>query len=255
MSTGPNGLYVVEHQPPDAGAPIVVLVHGAMDRSTSFAKVARRLEDLRVVRYDRRGYGHSRPAGPGGIDEHLADLLAVIGERPCTLVGHSYGGTLSMLAAEKRPDLIRSLLVYEPPLPWIAAYLGASRGVTALADAATPEDAAEQFMRFMIGSDRWDRLPARTKAERRAEGPALAADVEALREGVELFEIEQLAVPMVVARGSEASPRHVAACEHLVAQVAGAEAAVIDGAAHGGHLSHPGPFSELVRRAVERAPQ
>ena len=45
-----------------ADAPLVVLVHGTMDRSTGMLKVSRRLDSrFRVVRYDRRGYGRSAP--------------------------------------------------------------------------------------------------------------------------------------------------------------------------------------------------
>ena len=43
----------------DEAGPTVVFVHGSLDRSSAFVKVIRRLPDLRVVRYDRRGYGHS----------------------------------------------------------------------------------------------------------------------------------------------------------------------------------------------------
>ena len=42
----------------------IVFVHGAMDRSTSFAKVRNRLGDHETVAYDRRGYARSLEAGP-----------------------------------------------------------------------------------------------------------------------------------------------------------------------------------------------
>jgi pimeloyl-ACP methyl ester carboxylesterase len=58
----------------DAAHPLVVLVHGAMDRSAGMLRLSRRLDhEYRVVRYDRRGYGRSTPHGgpvrhgrPGG---------------------------------------------------------------------------------------------------------------------------------------------------------------------------------------------
>jgi pimeloyl-ACP methyl ester carboxylesterase len=59
---------------PDAPAgPAVVLVHGAMDRAASFGRVMRRLGDLDVVAYDRRGYAGSLGTGPATtLAEHAA---------------------------------------------------------------------------------------------------------------------------------------------------------------------------------------
>ena len=46
-----------------APGPLVVLVHGSLDRSASFARVVRRLDDVHTVVYDRGGYHRSRQAG------------------------------------------------------------------------------------------------------------------------------------------------------------------------------------------------
>ena len=86
----PSGLAVTEHVPEDRrrGDPVVVLVHGSLDRSTSFTRVLRRLEDLHTIVYDRRGYHGSRQAVPlaTSLDDHVDDLLAVIGGRPAVVV-------------------------------------------------------------------------------------------------------------------------------------------------------------------------
>ena len=100
------------------GAARVVVVHGAMDRSTSFGRVARHLDDLEVVRYDRRGYGRSIEVGPGDLDDDVADLLTVLDGRPSVVFGHSIGGVVAVVAAARRPDLVRSVLAYEAPAPW-----------------------------------------------------------------------------------------------------------------------------------------
>ena len=50
------------HEAGPPGAPPVVLVHGAMDRSAGMLRLSRRLDEThRVLRYDRRGYGRSKP--------------------------------------------------------------------------------------------------------------------------------------------------------------------------------------------------
>lgn len=254
MHHGPHGLYVVEHQPRDApGAGRVVLVHGTMDRATSFAKVARRLDDLHVVRYDRRGYGHSRNVGTGDFATHVDDLLAIVGDAPTVLAGHSFGGSIALAAAAKRPEVIRSVLVYESPIPWLAHYAKSSRGVASIDASADDAEAAERFMRTMIGSRRWDRLSARTKADRRAEGPALVADINAFRDHVAHFDPAHITQPVIVARGSNASDRHRIGSDLVAAALPNAHVEVIDGADHAAHLSHAAEFAELVRAAVDLA--
>ncbi|MHB1788094.1 MAG: alpha/beta fold hydrolase [Acidimicrobiales bacterium] len=108
------------------GTPVVVLVHGALDRAASFARVRRRLVDLPVVTYDRRGYHRSRRDGeaPAVITDHVEDLLEVIGGRPAVVVGHSLGGVLALMAACRPggPDPVVSVAAYEPPLPWLVRH-------------------------------------------------------------------------------------------------------------------------------------
>ena len=72
----PDGLHVGRGGRPDGRA--VVLVHGAMDRGAAFLKVTRSLGDLDWWVYDRRGYGRSVADTPAEVDDHVADLVAVL---------------------------------------------------------------------------------------------------------------------------------------------------------------------------------
>lgn len=234
-------------------AATVVLVHGTMDRSSSFGRVMARLPDLHVVTYDRRGYGRSAAAGPGtDVDGHVADLLAVIGDRPVVVVGHSLGGNLGLAAAGRRPDLVRSVGVYEAPLPWLPEWPEGTAGGEAAAGGVDPTDAAERFMRRLVGDERWQRLPAATRDQRRAEGPTLVAEMQSSRAGAP-YDPAAITVPVVVARGSESAAHHRLSAAWLAEHLPRTESMVVDGAGHGGHTSHPAAFEQLVRRVVERA--
>ncbi len=248
VRTTEHGLHVVRYGEPD-GRPPVVVVHGGLDRASSFGRVARQLADVPVVMYDRRGYGRSLAAGPAPIDVHVDDLLRVIGDGPAVVFGHSVGGVIAMLASRRRPDLVAALLAYEPPLPWLDWWPRRSRPRSAM----DPGDEAERFMRQMVGDRIWERLPARTRAERRAEGPALLADLASVHGSVPLFDPASVAVPLLVAVGSETSWWHRRAAEELAATVRGAELAVLAGADHGAHLSEPAAVAALVRRARDLA--
>ena len=230
----------------------VVLVHGTMDRANSFAKVIRGLSEFECVAYDRRGYGKSGLAAPEAVDVHVDDLVAQLGERPAVLVGHSLGGDLALAASTRRPDLVQAVAAWEAPLPWLDWWPHDSAGIRAVSAGLDPGDAAEVFMRGVVGDDVWDGLPDATKAARRREGDAMIVDVGAAQAGP-LFEVELVRVPVVAGRGGDSKPYHRRAAEWLVEHIAGAELYEIPGATHGAHKSHPAEFAAFVRRAAERA--
>lgn len=243
----PTDLYVSAPDDPDPAVPVVVIVHGAMDRSASFGRVARHLDGLHVVRYDRRGYGRSAACGVGTLDDHVDDLLAVVDGREVTVFGHSVGGVIALIAAQRHPELVRSVLAYEAPAPW-EPWWPQPRS----APPDDPADEAEAFMRGAIGDHFWGRLPARTRADRRAEGGALRADIASLQ-GTAPFEAERVAVPVLSAAGSDTTWWHQRATRELAEAAPAGEHAVVAGAEHGAHLTHPTATAHLVRRAVERA--
>lgn len=233
----------------------MVLVHGTMDRSSSFARVARHLDGLRVVRYDRRGYGHSLALGPPtSFDDQVADLLAVLDAEapsPAVVFGHSYGGTVAMAVAEQHPERLAAVVAYECPLAWLPWWPGDSAGAQAVARADDPEGAGEAFMRRMVGDRRWERLPPSTRDARRAEGPTLVAEITQMRPPHPVpVDLPAVAVPVVAARGTDGPRHHHRAAETVAEAVPGARLEVVDGAPHGVHLTHPGEVARLVRGAV-----
>jgi len=253
----PTGLRVHEHLPPGHRPPVVVLVHGALDRASSFARTVRRLDDLAVVTYDRRGYGGSRLDGPPAtLADHVDDLLGVVGELDrfggrVTAVGHSLGGDVVVAAAIARPEGFASVGAFEPPMPWLG-FTNPNRPPAAVRrpPEADPAAEAEGFFVRMVGQAAWDRLPERTRRGRRAEGPALVADLAAIR-GPEPFDVTTLAVPAVFGRGGAGSqPHHRQTVDWLAAHVPGAEELTVDAAGHGAHLSHPDAFAAFVRAVV-----
>src|SRR5690242_865977 len=113
------GLYVEEHAG-NADAPVVVLVHGVCDSCESFVGVIEQLvPDHTVVTYDRRGSARSLDVAPATtLADPADDLLSVLGDRRATVVGHSYGGTVSLLAAVRAPARVTALGLFEPSMQW-----------------------------------------------------------------------------------------------------------------------------------------
>ncbi len=69
-------------------------------------------------------------------------------------------------------------------------------------------------MRRLIGDDRWERLPPRTRTERRAEGRALVGELADLRERP-AFDAGDIAVPVLAMCGSRGADHHRRAAREL----------------------------------------
>jgi pimeloyl-ACP methyl ester carboxylesterase len=234
------------------GGPLVALVHGAMDRSAAMVLLSRRLDtDHRVLRYDRRGYARSRPAGgPFTIDCHVADLAKLLDGRPAVVFGHSYGGNVALALAERHPRLVRAVAVYEVPLSWLPWWPG-STGRRGAATRGTPEDAAEQFMRRMVGDEKWAALSESTKAARRAEGAAFVEEIADLG-AAPPWHAERIDVPVVAIYGSLAREHHRDGCHYLAELLSDRDAIAIEGARHNGPFTHPDAVAAVIRELEAR---
>lgn len=112
LRLGDTTVRVVEH----AGAePAVVFIHGLPGTAEDFEAVAERLEGRHTVMFDRPGFGFSS-GGYHSLDEQLATirrLIEALGLRRPILAGHSYGGTLALAYAERRPQDVRGLVLVD----------------------------------------------------------------------------------------------------------------------------------------------
>jgi pimeloyl-ACP methyl ester carboxylesterase len=95
------------------GAPLVIFTHGAtIDHHEWDADVLPLLADFRVLVWDVRAHGLSRPA-EFHFQETVDDLAALSeqhSDTPVVLVGHSMGGNLSQELAFQHPELVRAML-------------------------------------------------------------------------------------------------------------------------------------------------
>jgi pimeloyl-ACP methyl ester carboxylesterase len=246
--TAPGGVWLHE----SGTGPLVVLIHGAMDRSGGMLRTRRLLQhEFRVIRYDRRGYGRSKGAVPSAsFSVQVSDLVKVLDGRSAVIAGHSFGGVIGLGLASRSPSLVRAVLAYEAPIMWEEWWPGAAASMPD----ESPEYAAEWFLRRMIGDDMWERLPRSVRADRRAEGRALIADLQSVRPPAPPpYEPSRITVPVIAAYGSAGRSHHRRAAEELARRIPHASLAVVPGANHGVHLSMPEAFAGLVRRAVAAA--
>ena len=241
-----------------ADHPLIVMVHGAMDRAASMLKLSRRLdEQYRVLRYDRRGYGRSVPhAGPFNVIAQVADLVELLAGRRAVLVGHSYGGNVAMAAAAQHRELVAGVVVYESPLPWEPFWPPSTAGWAAIQAAGPTKDAvadaAEMFMRRLIGDERWLALPEQTRLSRRSEGLALVSELSDLHEH-RPWEAADIKVPLILGYGSRTAEHRRHGMTYIADSVAGAEALCLQDCGHNAHRSAPDQFrDELIEPLLRR---
>lgn len=100
----------------------VILLHGSgapAPVSSIWSRQRPLAERYRLMIPTRRGYGDRPVVMQTDIEGDVADLLSLLGAG-AHLVGFSYGGIVALTAAARRPDLVRSLTVIEPPALGIA---------------------------------------------------------------------------------------------------------------------------------------
>ncbi len=269
-----------------AGKP-VVLVHGGISDLTIWepllAPVGQR---YRTIAYSRRYAWPGEPI-PEGVDDqmlpHVDDLIAfadTLGLGRVHLVGNSWGGFICLLVALKRPDLVRSMVVQEPPVlplflstppkPWelIAVFLSRPRTGKALLRmmmrGILPEIAAfkrnnlEDGVRIhaekvALGPDAYASLPDEIKRHMLLD--ARTARAQMLGKGFPRFtpaDARAIRVPTLVMTGATSPEALHRLADRLVELIPNVERVEIAGASHVMHWQNPDATAQAILRFLDR---
>jgi non-heme chloroperoxidase len=158
--------------------PAIVFVHGGLANYREWLPVTELLNGrYTTIVYSRRHSDPNRgnPVSPSHSPkteaDDLAGLISVLNGGPVHVVGVSYGASTSLLLALRRPELVRSLSLVEPPLiSWLPSIEG---GQTVLDDfnerlvdpvraafLAGDRDAAFAItLRYFAGPDAMEQIP------------------------------------------------------------------------------------------------
>ncbi|OWK39442.1 alpha/beta fold hydrolase [Fimbriiglobus ruber] len=110
---------------PDNGPPLV-LFHGVCRRWQDFGYVVAALSTRwRVSAVDHRGHGRSERAARYLVADYVADAVALLHEigEPALVVGHSLGALVALGVAAEVPELVRGIVLEDPPSPGFLANL------------------------------------------------------------------------------------------------------------------------------------
>ena len=239
--------------------PPLVLVHGTAGDHTTFRVVGPMLAARRTVHaIDRRGRGASGDGEAYAIEREYDDLAAVaraIADETgggVEVVGHSYGGRCA-LGAALRTDAIARVVCYEgAPSPAGVPYqpAGLEAELRGLLDAGETDELYATFLTRVVG------MPAAELAAyrddpvwpvRAATGATIVRELAA--EGSPAAGLDELGAvrqPVLQILGGESLPVFARATAALDDRLADGRVAVIPGARHAAHHTHPAAFVAAV---------
>ncbi len=220
------------------GQPLVLL-HGDLATNASWAgQVGALAEHFRVIAPERRGQGHTPDVQGPVTYQVMADDTAgfigkVIGE-PVHLIGWSGGGTLGLLIARARPDLVRKLVL-----------------IGAAADVSGYIGGFMEFTRLPAGSEVYQPFRAAYEAaspDGPGHWPAVFAKQMKMWQTephIPLTALAAVAARTLVMAGDDdlITPEHAIA---MYRAIPNAELAIIPGASHMAPLEKP----ELINRLL-----
>ncbi|AZQ68317.1 alpha/beta fold hydrolase [Silicimonas algicola] len=236
-----------------AGAPVVLLHPVGLDLTSWDEVVSVLAQSHRVIAADLRGHGQS-PRTPRSTDifDYAADVAALIedlGLAPCTVVGVSFGGMISLALAISRPDLLRSAVVSACPntIPEAARPLLAARGEAAEAegmDAVLDESLERWFSPGFMGAPQVLRVRERLLADDPEDWNAGWQTISRLNLGPRLGEV---AVPVHCIHAEEDKGASIDALRSTAEGVPVGTLEIIAGASHMVHIECAAEFAALLK--------
>lgn len=255
----------------EAGAgPTVICLHSNASHGGQWrALMARLAPRHRVLVPDSYGSGAS-PEWPSDRRIALADEVAFLDPvlaragSAFSLVGHSYGAAVALIAALQHPQRVRALVLYEPTLFSLIEADGPSpneadgiRNAVAAAaaalDAGDKPLAAQCFIDYWMGPGSWDATPPERQ-------PAISNSTANVRrwahalmtEPTPLARFADLDMPVLLMTGARSTVSAHGVARRLLGVLPRAEHVVFEQLGHMGPITHSEPVNEAIDVFLQR---
>jgi pimeloyl-ACP methyl ester carboxylesterase len=258
----------IDHDVSGAG-PTMVLVPGSCSTGAAWRPVIAACNGkFRYVTTSLPGYGGTaerRPAGDPSI-AYLAEVVESVvreGGEPVHLVGHSFGGLVSLAVAMRKRVRLASLAMLEPPAIELLLARGEDEHYRAFgrmteaymaAFSGGERDAIAAMIDFYGGAGTFASWPSRVRDYAvattavnitdwaSAYGLALSADA-----------LSSIDIPALVVCGGTSHPAMRRLCALVSECIGGASLATLDGAAHFMIATHANEVARLIAEHAQRA--
>lgn len=246
-----------------SGEPLV-FIHGAVsDFRTWQEQFEAFSNDYRVISYSRRGHQpNEREENDANYTRarHTADLvgfLKALNLEKAHLIGHSYGASIALTAAQAHPELVGSLVLGEPsPFPDLFDEEGLSllsaqkKGfdiAIRLAQIGDKKAAVREFLHVIVGIDVLPLLPEDRRAVIMENAGTLVPMLRHYYDSpLNSRQLSGVKVPALLVTG-ELSPLIARLTNKMIDRaLPNSKIAVLKGASHGLQMENPDGFNQLV---------
>ena len=222
-----------------------------------------------VLAADSYGAGKS-PPWPAERDIRLRDEVALLepvfarAGDAFSLVGHSYGGGVALVAAIAHRSRVRAVALYEPTLfalvereaPSPNDVDGIRNAVVESVAALERGDAAQAarcFIDFWMGAGSFDRMPERVQAATAESVQNIQGWKDALfDEPTPLEAFATLDIPVLLISGKISPLSSRAVAQRLARVLPKVEVVELEGLGHMGPVTHPDAVNPVISRFLER---
>lgn len=225
IQTARGEFYFADHR--HEGQPVLVLVHGAAGSHLDWPLAIRRLG---VVAVDLSGHGKSKGEGHESIEEHAADMVALLDaleiER-AFICGHSMGGGVTLKMALEYPDRLLAMMLVAT-----GGRLRVRADILSQAE-ENPEAVAEILFANLWADGTPEAVRERGKQIYLAQNPRVVArDYRASNAFDVLDELGAIRLPALVMSGTVDTMTPLRYNQHLADHIPGAEIHIYEGAGH-----------------------
>ena len=252
----------------------IVFVHGAVSDERAWEPIRPAIaDDHRLIAPPLRYFGRGDWPDKGqrfGVATHADDVVALIkalGVEPVHLVGWSYGANVAMAAALESPDLVQTLILFEPALGAFVAEgeagaaareaAGAMFGPVTQAVAAGDDTKAAQLLIegvFELAPGDFDREPPQLHAmhlDNARTMPLLWAAFDQ-PSPVTCDKLQAFDRPTLIVYGAETNAFFPAIARGMRACLQGAELAAQPKVKHDGPVHDPAGLAAMIEEFVAR---
>jgi pimeloyl-ACP methyl ester carboxylesterase len=237
----------------------VICLHSSASSPRQWQSLAQRLgASHRVVAPGLIGYTDG-PRWPGdrplSLDEEAAWIERWVdgAGAPVHLVGHSYGGAVALKVAQRRPDRVRSLVIFEPVLfrlltgETLTEIVGLAGAAEQACRAGDPAGAARTFVDYWSGQGTWRQMSAALQGAVTQRMDKVIAEFHAMfADGTPASSYARLSMPILFLSGSltRAPIKHIARVVQNF--LPGASRIEMPGLGHMGPITHPDAVNALI---------
>ena len=257
------------------GEPIV-FVHGTLGDLNVFRTQAQTFATrFRVISYSRRYHPPNAPPQAQDVyplSAHVADLGALVKElkaTPAHLVASSYGAYIALALAVDHPELVRSLVLGEPPIlpllsrtavgeatrqSWLRRVIEPARKAL---ETGNREEGLRRFVDAVIGPGSFDNFPQSVRTEWvEKQAPELRAELmtemSAITPPLDCGDLGKLKLPTLLVTGERSPAMFLLITAELERCLEGESQVMVPNAGHGMHNANPTFYNQTVMAFLQR---